>query len=165
VYQALKRVAEGEYPNDMKRIVVILVLLIAQIVGNNQPAFSDFSLQNCLTFRNIVTSVDGKNIVVTAQAVQTCSEFTSPNFDGFQPRYSISNLGVFCSGPALYTGRQTFYPFVLGSVRCSGTSEKYGTTSSTLEARLGYINFNENTTSVNFSHPEIVKASLLSNCV
>ena len=112
----------------MKRIAGILTLLIPFSLISVEPAVSDFSLQNCLSIRNVTTSVDGTKISVSADAYQTCSEFTSPNFDGYKPRYSISNLGLFCSGPALRIGRQTFLPEKLGSISCSGTSDKYGTT-------------------------------------
>lgn len=149
----------------MKRIAGIVTLLIPLSLISVEPAVSDFSLQNCLSIRNITTSVDGTKISVSADAYQTCSEFTSPNFDGFKPRYSISNLGLYCSGPALRNGRQTFLPEKLGSINCSGTSDKYGITSSTISASLGYVNFNVNEVSVRFSHEEIVRVSQRADCI
>jgi hypothetical protein len=149
----------------VKRIAGILTLLISLNLISVESAFSDFSLQNCLSIRNIATTVDGTKISVRADAYQTCSEFTSPNFDGYSPRYSISNLGLFCSGPALRSGRQTFLPVSLGSISCSGTSEKYGTTSSTISASLGYVNYSVNEVSVRFSHEEIVRVSKRADCI
>lgn len=149
----------------MKRIAGILTLLIPLSLISIEPAFSDFSLQNCLSIRNIAATVDGTKITVKADVYQSCGEFTSPNFDGYSPRYSISNLGLFCSGPALRTGRQTFLPVSLGSISCSGTSEKYGTTQSTLTASLGYLNFNVNEVANRFSHAEIERISQRADCI
>ena len=149
----------------MKRIAGLLTLLISLSLISVEPAFSDFSLQNCLSIRNVSTTIDGTKISVRADAYQTCGEFTSPNFDGFSPRYSISNLGLFCSGPALRNGRQTILPVSLGSINCSGTSEKYGTTSSIITATLGYINYNVNQVSVSFTHEEIVRVRLRADCI
>ena len=149
----------------MKRIVGILTLFIPLSLISVEPAFSDFSLQNCLSIRNISTTVDGTKVSVRGDAYQTCGEFTSPNFDGYSPRYSIANLGLFCSGPALRSGRQTFLPVSLGSISCSGTSEKYGTTSSTISASLGYVNYSVNEVSVRFSHEEIVRVSKRADCI
>jgi hypothetical protein len=149
----------------VKRIAGILTLLIPLSLFSVGPAFSDFSLQNCLSIRNITSSVDGTKVSVSADVYQICSEFTSPNFEGFKPRYSIANLGLYCSGPALRNGRQTFLPEKLGSISCSGTSDKYGTTSSTISASLGYLNFNVNEISARFSHEEIVRISQRADCI
>jgi hypothetical protein len=87
------------------------------------------NLGTCLYFDDLAARVVGDVLTLQSNVRQnskTCSLYT-PSDNTYQPTYSIPALGITCTGPALMT-YSTEWAMPLGTLMCSGTATKYGTT-------------------------------------
>ena len=114
----------------MKRMLSLLIILGLGFSGlQSAGAANSGNLATCLYFDDLAARVSGDVLTLESNVRQnsnTCSLYT-PSDNTYQPVYSIPALGIACTGPPL-KNFSTEWGLGLGTLMCSGTVIKFGTT-------------------------------------
>ena len=102
---------------------------------------------------NPKATISGQQVSISADVYQTCKSFSprsgSLSVLALSPSYTVNLTGVTCTGPMLKSELLSLpsLGYVLGNVRCSGTTTSYGSSSSVINASTA-----EGTVTLTFSH-------------